>query len=190
MVVPPTALDRLRVDLRYRRQEIAIEQKTLGIVRHPLLDSLVAAARCVGLYRPIGGEPDPWPLLASYRGETALPWVSARGMPMIFRSWREREQLAKSSWGGDQPMPEAEVAIPDLIVVPLLGFDGAFNRIGQGGGHYDRYLAAHPSACRIGLAWEGQRVENIEARSWDIPMDAIVTETTFHIKDLTRCQNP
>lgn len=190
MVVPPTSLDKLRADLRLRRQQIVIEQKNEGIASHPLLDSLLAVARCVGLYLPVGGEPDPWPLLCSYSGHTALPSISADHGHMVFRRWSEGDPLLKSPWGGRQPPPNTQDVIPDLIFVPLLGFDETLNRIGQGGGHYDRYLAAHPSACRIGLAWSGQCVESIVARSWDIPMDGILTETAFHIKDLTRCQRP
>ncbi len=189
MVVPPTDLDRLRGELRQRRRQRALAATDNSVGPYPELEALIAAAHCVGLYRPVGGEPDPLPMLGPYRVDTALPWVSGGRPEMIFRRWQSGDTLVKSTWGGRQPTPDTDLVVPDLIFVPLLGFDHNFNRIGQGGGHYDRYLSAHPSACRIGLAWECQRVESITPRPWDIPMDGILTETTFHTKDLTRCQH-
>ena len=109
---------------------------------------------------------------------------------MIFRRWVLGDVLVATAWGGQQPIEAAASVIPKLILVPMLGFDAAFNRIGQGGGHYDRYLAAHPAACRIGIAWEAQRVDRIDPQPWDVPMDAVLTETGFYMKDLTRCQRP
>jgi 5-formyltetrahydrofolate cyclo-ligase len=70
----------------------------------------------------------------------------------------------------------------DLMLVPLVGFDGACNRIGMGGGFYDRTLAylrrrRHWRRPRlIGIAHECQRVDRIDPRPWDIPLDAVVTE--------------
>ncbi len=107
---------------------------------------------------------------------------------MVFRSWVAGDPIEKAPWGGHQPPASAPVVTPTLIFVPMVGFDAAVNRIGQGGGHYDRYLAAHPQACRIGVAWECQRVDRIDARAWDVPMDAIVTEAGFYVKDLNRCR--
>jgi 5-formyltetrahydrofolate cyclo-ligase len=176
MVVPPTALNILRKQLR--------KHLTVSLV------DVLHAAHCIGLYLPVGGEPDPSPLLNGCAAMASLPNLSAGSASMTFRRWTTGDPLMTSVWGGQQPTDAAPVVIPDLILVPLLGFDAAFNRIGQGGGHYDRYLAAHPNACRIGIAWEGQRVDNIDPQPWDVPLDAILTETAFHVKDLTRCQRP
>ena len=189
MVVPPTALDMVRTELRKRRQTIANQHKEISFRSNPALDLLLAAARTVALYRPLWGEPDPLPLLEKFVGALALPSFTGKDAVMTFRRWSRGAPLLKSAWGGDQPPNSAACVIADLILLPMLGFDAAFNRIGQGGGHYDRYLAAHPSACRIGVAWEGQRLAHIDVRAWDVPMDAIITETNFHVKDLTRCQS-
>lgn len=70
----------------------------------------------------------------------------------------------------------------DLILMPLAAFDEKGNRIGMGGGYYDRTLAAtvHGPGWRrpvlVGLAFEAQRVETIPAREWDVPLDWIATE--------------
>jgi 5-formyltetrahydrofolate cyclo-ligase len=190
MVVPPTALNALRRKLRDIRQSIPLKQKTNSLRLNSVLANLLAKAPSVGLYHPMGGEPDPWPLLERYDAVTALPALTPDEPLMIFRRWALGDVLVATAWGGQQPIKAAATVIPKFILVPMLGFDAAFNRIGQGGGHYDRYLAAHPAACRIGIAWEAQRVDRIEPQPWDVPMDAILTETGFYMKDLTRCQRP
>ena len=190
MVVPPTALDMVRTELRKRRQTIANKSQSLSFPVHPAFAGLLRNANVVGLYMPMGGEPDPFALLGDFAGTTSLPALATGSASMTFRHWTPGQPLMTSAWAGQQPRDTAALVEPDVILVPLLGFDAAFNRIGQGGGHYDRYLAAHPSACRIGVAWEAQRLAHIDVRAWDVPMDAIITETDFHVKDLTRCRNP
>lgn len=70
----------------------------------------------------------------------------------------------------------------DLILMPLVGFDGDMNRLGMGGGFYDRSLAALRQGCRwrrprlIGVAYECQRVKSLECNPWDVPLDWVVTE--------------
>ena len=189
MVVPPTALNDLRIELRKRRQIIAKQNRNILFTIAPQLLDLIQRAQAIGIYLPMGGEPDPLPLVDKFPGVTSLPALAEKSK-MTFRRLSPGDPLMTSSWGGQQPPETADTVIPDLIIVPLLGFDAAFNRIGQGGGHYDRYLAAHPRAIRIGLAWAGQRVDSIVAQPWDISMDAILTETGFHVKDLIRCQRP
>ncbi len=65
----------------------------------------------------------------------------------------------------------------DVIIVPLLGFDQKLQRIGYGGGYYDRLLAAYPNALKIGVCYESGKVEHVPAEPHDIPMDLIITET-------------
>ncbi len=188
MVVPPTALNAIRQELRARRLAFASGNPARPLVQSTAFEGLIASAKCVGSYVPMTGEPDPMPLLGDL-SVTALPRVEAEKGRMTFRTWRGTDPLIKATWGGTEPQSDAPMCTPDLILVPLLGFDLDFNRLGQGGGYYDRYLAAHPSACRIGLAWECQRLDRIDARNWDVPVDGILTETTFYIKDLTRCHH-
>ena len=70
----------------------------------------------------------------------------------------------------------------NLIFMPLVGFDEQGNRIGMGGGYYDRTLSRCKTQTQsklpilVGLAHELQKVNNIEKRSWDIPLDALLTD--------------
>ena len=74
----------------------------------------------------------------------------------------------------------------DLILLPLVGFDLKGNRLGMGGGYYDRtlsYLRHRRFWIKprlVGVAHECQKVDSLIARPWDIPLDAVVTETAFY----------
>jgi len=72
----------------------------------------------------------------------------------------------------------------DLILLPLVAFDARGNRLGMGKGFYDRTLSNRAAHTRlIGLAHSCQETDNIARQSWDIPLDAIVTEcNTIHIR--------
>src|SRR3546814_16996288 len=79
-----------------------------------------------------------------------------------------------------QPGAKAAEVEPDVLFVPLVGFATDGRRLGQGGGHYDRWLAAHPGARAIGLAWDEQLCEDLPHETHDIRLDAIVTPTRLY----------
>lgn len=118
------------------------------------------------------------------RGHTvALPWFASREAPMQFRAWQLPpldNTLVPDPWGVLQPEADAPELVPDVLFVPLVGFTADGGRIGQGGGHYDRWLAAHPDAVPIGLAWDAQCVETLPAESHDRPLRAVVTPTRLY----------
>jgi 5-formyltetrahydrofolate cyclo-ligase len=64
----------------------------------------------------------------------------------------------------------------DVIIVPMLGFDTSLQRIGWGGGYYDKFLATQPKAKKIGVCYSIGEVERIPAEPHDIPLDMIMTE--------------
>lgn len=65
----------------------------------------------------------------------------------------------------------------DAIIVPVVAFDANCNRIGMGGGWYDRFLAMHPEAKKIGLAYDKSEVQKIEPEPHDVRLDLIITPT-------------
>lgn len=136
-------------------------------------------APILATYAPLGDEADPAPLAraALAAGYTlALPHVVDRATPLRFLSWHPSHALAAGPFGLSQPDADAAEVAPDIILTPLVAFDAALNRIGQGAGHYDRAFAAHPHARRIGIAFSVQQVARIDPDPWDMPLDAIVTE--------------
>ena len=102
---------------------------------------------------------------------------------MQFRLWAnpfDEGSLEKAPYGGLQPPIEAEEAAIHLAIVPLLGFTARGQRLGQGGGHYDRYLTDHPNVIPIGLGWDCQLVETLPLEPHDQPLRAVVTPTRFY----------
>ncbi len=75
---------------------------------------------------------------------------------------------------GGTPLDPASADV--VFLVPGLAFDPAGTRLGRGGGHYDRALADHPAALRIGLACDAHIQSSLPRDPWDQPMDAVVTE--------------
>lgn len=82
------------------------------------------------------------------------------------------------------------------MILPLVGFDADCRRIGMGGGFYDRTLAYLGRGMRwrrprlFGVAHECQRLERIEVRPWDIPLDAVITESGVYIKPMASRSDP
>ncbi len=68
----------------------------------------------------------------------------------------------------------------DAIIVPMLGFDDKLQRIGYGGGYYDRFLATQPQAKKIGVCFDIGKLARVPAEPHDIPLDAIITEVTVY----------
>ncbi len=113
----------------------------------------------------------------------ALPWFASREAPMEFRVWVDpfdESLLERDPFGAFQPRADAEPAEPGLVFVPLLAFTAEGDRLGQGGGHYDRWYAAHPLVPAIGLAWDGQRVDSIPHEDHDHRLDAVITPTRLY----------
>jgi 5-formyltetrahydrofolate cyclo-ligase len=136
-------------------------------------------ARHLVAYAAMPGEIDPAELV---RAGMALgqivyfPRVVGRDLEFLACS---PVSLRPGTHGVAEPAegPVLEPAGADvLFLIPGLGFDPSGARLGRGGGHYDRALAHHPAALRIGLACEAQILSSLPRDPWDQPMDAIVTE--------------
>jgi 5-formyltetrahydrofolate cyclo-ligase len=113
----------------------------------------------------------------------ALPRFTARGDTMRFHAWRdpfEDTDLELGPYGHLQPAGEAQPVTPDLVIVPLLAFTADGARLGQGGGHYDRWLAENPVVPAVGLAWDCQLVDGLPLEPHDRLLRAVVTPTRLY----------
>ncbi len=136
----------------------------------------LAHARILASYRPIANEADPDPIQRHVDADIlCFPRIRDDGV-MDFARTRDDEDWIIGPYGVSQPAPVCPTCIPDVILVPLLGFDRGGGRLGQGGGHYDRALAAHPDALAVGVAWAVQEVAAVPLEAWDRRLDHIVTE--------------
>ena len=178
----------LRNRLRKARREHALnlppEVGSLIFSRPPgpVLD-LVPEEATIGLYRADPGEA-PASGYAKFffeRGHTiALPWLVNLQTPMIFRVHSDpyaESDLAKGYFGLMQGSEEAPVLTPDVLFMPLVAFTANGDRLGQGGGFYDKWLGAHPDIIRIGLAWDMQEVPELPIEPHDMGLTAVVTPT-------------
>lgn len=136
--------------------------------------------QCLGLYWPLRGEfnaalpvPDDLKTLVAPR---ALPHAQRDPNQMRFRLWDGAEPIARD--GCDIPTAEGEWVVPDVLLVPCVGFTAEGFRLGYGGGYYDRYLAAHPHVTAIGVAWSLAELpaDAFTPEAHDLPMMAVVTE--------------
>jgi 5-formyltetrahydrofolate cyclo-ligase len=181
----------LRKALRKARREHAAslppEVSALVFARppEPVL-RLVPPGATIGLYRADKGEA-PAAAYARYffeAGHTiALPRITSLASPMQFHRHIDpfhESDLQEGPMGLMQPAPEADLLEPDVLFMPLVGFTEQGDRIGQGGGFYDRWLAAHPQTLAIGMAWDVQRVDTLPLESHDAPLGAIITPTRIY----------
>ncbi|MET0362826.1 MAG: 5-formyltetrahydrofolate cyclo-ligase [Sphingobium sp.] len=174
----------LRIVARQRRRNFVASLDPLAhrlafkVLPSPLARRM-EGARTVALYMGMDDEA-PAQRLAAPLGVMdkviALPRVLDRLGSMDFQVWKSEDQLFPGLFGTSHPEPGGGAVEPDVIVAPLLGFDRRMNRLGQGGGYYDRAFARHPGALRIGLAWSCQEYEALPADPWDLPLDIVMTE--------------
>ncbi|MCB1744231.1 MAG: 5-formyltetrahydrofolate cyclo-ligase [Gammaproteobacteria bacterium] len=167
--------------LRVQRIKLSDEQRVRLDQRicERMLECLGAQPRVIGFYWPFRGEVDPRRFvlqLAESGIELALPVVVTEHAPLEFWRWTPESPMQPGIWNIPIPVTRAPVT-PDLLLVPLLGFDTANYRLGNGGGYYDRTLAVmRPRPRTIGLGYELTRLESIHPLPHDVPLDTVVTE--------------
>lgn len=165
---------RIKAGARQRRQwETIIEQALRLLLVEP-------GGKIIGFYWPFKGEFDARPLvgeLLEQGARAALPVVVEKRTAMEFRLWQPGDETVPGVY--KIPVPKVRnVVVPNVLMVPLVGFDPAGYRLGYGGGYYDRTLASLPDKpLAIGIGFELSRLTTIYPQTHDIPMDKIVTES-------------
>jgi 5-formyltetrahydrofolate cyclo-ligase len=130
----------------------------------------------------------------STRGQQFLLPVIGPGKHLRFAPWQSGDDVQPNRYGIPEPVEQGELLEPfqlDLVFVPLLGFDRRGNRIGHGGGYYDRSFAFLNDQVRptepllVGIAYAFQELPGIDEEDWDVPLDFIATE-----RELIDCTPP
>lgn len=157
--------------------------------------SLFLRSQSIACYLPIKGEINVWPLIwkmEQLQKSCYLPLVSnCKHRCLEFILYKKGEKLVRLKNGVLQPEFDEKKIIAteklDLVIVPLVGFDIAGNRLGQGGGYYDRTFAfkLNDKAQKIkpyllGVAYEWQKVASLPTSEWDVKLDGLVTEETWY----------
>lgn len=106
------------------------------------------------------------------------------GQVLRFAPWRSGQALVTNRYGIPEPDVDPAAAMPaesmSLVVMPLVGFDDHCNRLGMGGGWYDRSFAMRLATAAppwlVGAGFAVQRLERIDPQAWDVRVDAVCTE--------------
>ena len=138
-------------------------------------------SKVIGGYIPINYEYDCLNLLKFLESKNymvSLP-VIKNNFQMNFYKHSFQDPLKLNKLGIPEPFSAKKKIIPDLIFVPLVGFDTDLNRLGYGGGFYDRYFDKNlklKKIIKIGLAFSFQKIKKIPINKFDIKLDRIITE--------------
>jgi 5-formyltetrahydrofolate cyclo-ligase len=147
------------------------------LAAHVLRDLKLDPGCTVAGVWPLPGEIDLRPLWhALYaRGHPILlPETPPRGHPLLFRHWHPGARMIRERFGTERP--DGDPGTPDVLFVPMLAFDAHGNRLGYGGGYYDRTLALHTNTRAIGFAYAAQHVDAVPHGPHDRPLARIFTE--------------
>jgi 5-formyltetrahydrofolate cyclo-ligase len=166
------------------------------VVRNGALEARLAALvvrlapLSIGFYWPLRGEFDARGWIASWLAadpsrRAALPVIAERHAPLAFHRWTPDAPMREGHHGIPEPA-SLEPMMPDLLLVPCVGFDAEGYRLGYGGGYYDRTLAAWPGDAlpvAVGIAYEACRIDDgvLEREAHDLPLDAVVTDAATHL---------
>lgn len=180
--------------MRKARSALSAPQREAAAIRCARLACTLPAvrqARCIAVYMAHRGEMSCEPLIEWALGRSVsvlLPVVTGR--LMRFAPYHLGETLVLNRWGIAEPewRPRRWVSArrPGVVFLPLTAFDAGGNRLGQGGGYYDRAFAFRNSAehwrrpLLVGLAYDFQHVEELPANPWDVPLDTVITPAGKH----------
>ncbi|KKL02042.1 5-formyltetrahydrofolate cyclo-ligase [Rheinheimera mesophila] len=189
-----TSRQQLRSHIRHLRRSLSAEQQhqaSLDLVKQLLPRPEVQQAQHIALYLTNDGELDTSPLIQALwqQGKSLyLPLLHpvVQGY-LVFQLYTAATTLKPNQFGIGEPELNCSLLCPvsqlDLIFTPLVAFDAQGQRLGMGGGFYDRTLSQleHSSEkpALIGLAHDCQQVESVPVEAWDIPLPAICTPSRF-----------
>ena len=130
-----------------------------------------------------------WPHRAEFNAPTALEadTMAAKTVRALPFARRSPPDLEYRVWDGTPPravdecgIPASDGAavVPDVVLVPCVGYTATGHRLGYGGGYFDRWLAAHPQVCAVGVAWADARLDDAELAPapHDVRLALVVTE--------------
>lgn len=180
---------RLRSQLRAARRALSSRQQAAAARRLAFrLAALPAlkSARRIALYWPMDGEIDPrllrqHPCLRrhAFYLPRLCPWPA---LTLRFARWTPGMRLHRNRFGIPEPAgrPSLPAHAMHVVLIPLTGFDARGNRLGMGGGFYDRTLAfarlGGPRPLRVGVAHACQQLPELTAAPWDVPLHRVVTD--------------
>jgi 5-formyltetrahydrofolate cyclo-ligase len=194
--ITPNNRAQLRKVFRQQRRALTIHEQHLhaqklaeNLCRHPAFRN----ATRIAFYLPEDGEIDTTYLIERarrYKKQIYLPVVPPLGHSLFFAPYSADSTLQLNRFGIAEPVCQPRNWLRarqlNLILIPLVAFDTQGNRLGMGGGFYDRSLSftrhrkQWHSPRLIGLAHEIQKIDQLPCESWDVPLNMIATEKNLY----------
>ena len=142
------------------------------------LERIKYKSKIIGAYYPFNYELDILNILKNFEKKNfviSLPKI-AKNNKMDFYQWSLNDPLKINQFGIPETTSNKKIH-PNILLIPLVGFDYQLNRLGYGGGYYDRYLSkVKYKIIKIGIGFSFQKINNIPTKSHDIKLDYIITE--------------
>ena len=184
MVETPPPRAELRTKLRAQRQQFALSpgypQAQEALARHLTQVITQLEPQCLGLYASIRSEFNAVVALGADSFCDKLPWALPYCLrekrEMHYRQWDRRAAMMPDECG--IASAAGPLVVPDVVLVPCVGFATGHYRLGYGGGYFDRFLAVHPHVTTVGVAWAFSELgaADFAPQAHDIPLSLIVTE--------------
>ncbi len=188
-------MNNLRTRIKEKRSQLSsdnVDRLGEAIFRNILDSNILNDKKRIAIYYSVNNEVTTEQIIKHLWAENKelfLPIIKFN--QLMFGSYKSGDNLNNNKFGIPEPVTRTEDLIAadilDLVIVPLVAFDSNCNRLGMGGGYYDRALAFKQTSSKthspllIGLAYELQKVNALEINSWDIPMDGIISETKTYL---------
>ena len=139
--------------------------------------------KIVGSYYPVNFEADTSQVMKMFKQKgykLSLPVISSK-YDMNFYTWNLNDPLYVNKYGIPEPKSKIKV-IPSILLIPMVAYDKRLNRLGYGGGYYDRFLEKYEkkNILKIGLAITCQEVKKLPTNNFDKKMDYILTEKKLY----------
>ena len=144
-----------------------------------ILNKSKTSGKIIGGYYPYNHEVNTLKILEKFEKlnyQISLPKIK-KNFQMDFFKWSVKDLLSINKYGIPEPITD-KIVYPNILLVPLIAFDKHLNRVGYGGGFYDRYLERVKkikNIMTIGLAYSFQKVQKIPVNKYDIKLDFIIT---------------
>lgn len=189
-------LTSLRQSLRQQRRQLSNDEHRLAaqqLTQRLIQTNIFKCSLHIACYWAFDNELDTQFLMQqlALAGKICyLPAANVTHKTLQFFAYSANEPLIPNRYGIAEPSPNPDKMLPpealDLILLPVVGFDTRGNRLGTGGGYYDRTLQFMQQLLRptkpylLGLAYEFQKQEQLLAQTWDIALDGVMTEQNFY----------
>ncbi|WP_375752574.1 5-formyltetrahydrofolate cyclo-ligase [Vibrio sp. HN007] len=180
----------IRKSIRSKRQSLSALEQTLAAEEAlQKLQSLpeIDAAKRIAIYLSADGEIDTRPIIDYFwqQGkEVTLPVLHpfSKGH-LLFLRYSHNTPMCENKFNIQEPVLDQTQIVPvsqlDIVFTPLVAFDSTGNRMGMGGGYYDRTLEkwfkTGKGPTPIGIAHNCQQIDHVPVEPWDIPLPAIIT---------------